>query len=67
MGVSLNSIYSSEMFPLTRHMTSAGLNVYNSSAFASAQSAGKAASIVTPQGSSAPINNNIGKTLDVYA
>ncbi len=42
------SIYSSEMFPLTRHMTSAGLNVYNSSAYVSA----KAVSIVTPQGSS---------------
>ncbi|WP_295157444.1 hypothetical protein [uncultured Brachyspira sp.] len=67
MGVSLNSIYSSEMFPLTRHMTSAGLNVYNSSAYSSAQSAGKAVSIVTPQGSSVSINNNVGKILDVYA
>ena len=61
------SIYSSEMFPLTRHMTSAGLNVYNSSAYGSAQSAGKVASVVTPQGSSAPININMGNTLDVYA
>ncbi|WP_297203193.1 hypothetical protein [uncultured Brachyspira sp.] len=61
------SIYSSDMFPLTRHMTSAGLNVYNSSVYGSAQSAGKAASVVTPQGSSAPININMGNTLDVYA
>ena len=62
------SIYSSDMFPLTKHMTSAGLNVYNSSGYyGSAQSAGKAASIVTPQGASAPININMGKMLDVYA
>ena len=61
------SIYSSDMFPVTSHMTSAGLNVYNSSAYGSAQSAGKAASVVTPQGSSAPININMGNTLDVYA
>ncbi|MEI0516673.1 hypothetical protein R4K54_00915 [Brachyspira murdochii] len=55
------------MFPLTRHMTSAGLNVYNSSAYGSAQSAEKVASMVIPQGASAAINNNIGKSLDVYA
>ncbi|PPS23249.1 hypothetical protein [Brachyspira murdochii] len=61
------SIYSSDMFPLTRHMTSAGLNVYNSSAYGSAQSAEKVASMVIPQGASVAINNNIGKSLDVYA
>ena len=63
----INSIYSSEMFPLTRHMVSSGLNVYNSLGYGSAQSADKVASIITPQGSSYPINKSFGNILDVYA
>ena len=38
----VNSIYSSKMFPLTRHMRSAGLNVYNS-----AQLSDKIANIIS--------------------
>lgn len=62
MEISINSIYSNTMFPLSRHVYSAGLNVYNSS-----QSAGKIASIVSPQGSSVAVNYNIGSRLNVYA
>lgn len=50
------------MFPLSRHVYSAGLNVYNSS-----QSAGKIAGIVSAQGSSVAVNYNIGGKLNVYA
>ena len=62
MEISINSIHSNTMFPLSRHVYSAGLNVYNSS-----QSAGKIASIVSPQGSSVAVNYNIGGKLNVYA
>ena len=41
MEISINSIHSQTMFPLSRHVYSAGLNVYYSS-----QSAGKIAGIV---------------------
>lgn len=46
----VNSIYSSKMFPLTRHMRSAGLNVYNS-----AQLSDKIANIISKEQ-----NNSIG-------
>lgn len=62
MEISINSIHSNTMFPLSRHVYSAGLNVYNSS-----QSAGKIASMVSPQGSSVAVNYNIGGKLNVYA
>ena len=52
----VNSIYSSKMFPLTRHMRSAGLNVYNS-----AQLSDKIANIISKEQ-----NNSIGNVLDVY-
>ncbi len=52
----VNSIYSSKMFPLTRHMRSAGLNVYNS-----AQLIDKIANII-----SKGQKNGIGNVLDVY-
>ncbi|WP_199751193.1 hypothetical protein [Brachyspira aalborgi] len=52
----VNSIYSSKMFPLTRHMRSAGLNVYNS-----AQLSDKIANIISKEQ-----NNSIGNILDVY-
>ena len=62
MEISINSIHSQTMFPLSRHVYSAGLNVYNSS-----QSAGKIAGIVSAQGSSVAVNYNIGGKLNVYA
>lgn len=62
MEISINSISSNTMFSLSGHVYSSGINVYNSS-----QSAQKIASIVLPQGSSAPINYNIGDRLNVYA
>ena len=62
MEISINSIHSNTMFPLSRHVYSAGLNVYNSS-----QSAGKIASMVSAQGSSVAVNYNIGSKLNVYA
>ena len=62
MEISINSIHSQTMFPLSRHVYSAGLNVYNSS-----QSAGKIAGIVSAQGSSVAVNYNIGSKLNVYA
>lgn len=62
MEISINSIHSNTMFPLSRHVYSAGLNVYNSS-----QSAGKIASMVSAQGSSVMVNYNIGGRLNVYA
>lgn len=52
----VNSIYSSKMFPLTRHMRSAGLNVYNS-----ARLIDKIANIISKER-----NNSIGNVLDVY-
>ena len=62
MEISINSIHSQTMFPLSRHVYSAGLNVYNSS-----QSAGKIVGIVSAQGSSVAVNYNIGGKLNVYA
>ena len=56
LNMEVNSIYSSKMFPLTRHMRSAGLNVYNS-----AQLSDKIANII-----SKVQNNSIGNVLDVY-
>ena len=51
LNMEVNSIYSSKMFPLTRHMRSAGLNVYNS-----AQLSDKIANIISKEQ-----NNSIGK------
>lgn len=56
LNMEVNSIYSSKMFPLTRHMRSAGLNVYNS-----AQLSDKIANIISKER-----NNSIGNVLDVY-
>jgi hypothetical protein len=56
LNMEVNSIYSSKMFPLTRHMRSAGLNVYNS-----AQLSDKIANIISKEQ-----NNSIGNVLDVY-
>lgn len=56
LNMEVNSIYSSKMFPLTRHMRSAGLNVYNS-----AQLSDKIANIISKEQ-----NNSIGNILDVY-
>ena len=56
LNMEVNSIYSSKMFPLTRHMRSAGLNVYNS-----AQLSDKIANIISKEQ-----NNGIGNVLDVY-
>lgn len=53
----VNSIYSSKMFPMTRHMRSAGLNVYNS-----AQLIDKIANIISKERTS----NNLGNRLDAY-
>ena len=55
LNMEVNSIYSSKMFPLTRHMRSAGLNVYNS-----AQLSDKIANIISKEQ-----NNSIGNVLDV--
>ena len=52
----VNSIYSYKMFPLTSHMRSAGLDVYNS-----AQLSDQIANIISKEQ-----NNSIGKVLDVY-
>ncbi|MBW5398020.1 hypothetical protein [Brachyspira pilosicoli] len=62
MNVSINSIYSSKMFPLTGHMYSAGLNVYNLS-----DSISRINEFVSGQGTSVKVNYNLGKNLDVYA
>ena len=56
LNMEVNSIYSSKMFPLTRHMRSAGLNVYNS-----AQLSDKIANIISKEQ-----NSSIGNVLDVY-
>ena len=56
LNMEVNSIYSCKMFPLTRHMRSAGLNVYNS-----AQLSDKIANIISKEQ-----NNSIGNVLDVY-
>ena len=56
LNMEVNSIYSSKMFPLTRHMRSAGLNVYNS-----AQLSDEIANIISKEQ-----NNSIGNVLDVY-
>ena len=56
LNMEVNSIYSSKMFPLTRHMRSAGLNVYNS-----AQLSDKIANIISKEQ-----KNDAGNVLDVY-
>ena len=62
MEISINSIYSSKMFPLTTHMYSAGLNVYNLS-----QSTMRINDFISGQGTSVKVNYNLGKNLDAYA